>query len=49
MATAFAPKQIVSFEELFMSRVAQQEALTRLPEKTWISNKEDFGGDNIKG
>jgi hypothetical protein len=30
MATALDPKQIVSFEELLMSQVIQQEALTRL-------------------
>jgi hypothetical protein len=30
MATALDPKQIVSFEGLLMSRVVQQEALTRL-------------------
>jgi hypothetical protein len=30
MATTLDPKQIVSFEELLMSQVVQQEALTRL-------------------
>jgi hypothetical protein len=30
MATALDPKQIVSFEELLMSQVFQQETLTRL-------------------
>ncbi len=30
MAIPLDPKQIVSFEELLMSQVAQQEALTRL-------------------
>jgi hypothetical protein len=30
MATALDPKQVVSFEELLMSQVIQQEALTRL-------------------
>jgi hypothetical protein len=30
MAIALDPKQIVSFEELLMSQVVQQEALTRL-------------------
>jgi hypothetical protein len=30
MATALDPKQIASFEELLMSQVFQQEALTRL-------------------
>ena len=30
MAKSIDPKQIVSFEELLMSQVVQQEALTRL-------------------
>jgi hypothetical protein len=30
MATALDPKQVVSSEELLMSQVGQQEALTRL-------------------
>lgn len=30
MAIPLGPKQIVSFEELLMSQVIQQEALTRL-------------------
>jgi hypothetical protein len=30
MATALDPKQVVSFEELLMSQVFQQETLTRL-------------------
>jgi len=30
MAITLDPKQIVSFEELLMSQVIQQEALTRL-------------------
>jgi hypothetical protein len=30
MAIPLDPKQIVSFEELLMSQVVQQEALTRL-------------------
>jgi hypothetical protein len=30
MATALDPKQIVSFEELLMSQVFQQETLTKL-------------------
>jgi hypothetical protein len=30
MATAFDPKQIVSFEELLMSQVVKQEAITGL-------------------
>jgi hypothetical protein len=41
MATALDPKQIVSFEELLMSQVVQQEALTRLlVEKGIFTNKE---------
>jgi hypothetical protein len=30
MSTVLDPKQVVSFEELLMSQVVQQEALTRL-------------------
>jgi hypothetical protein len=30
MATALDPKQVVSFEELLISQVFQQETLTRL-------------------
>jgi hypothetical protein len=30
MATSLDPKQVVSFKELLMSQVFQQEALTRL-------------------
>ena len=29
MSAPYAPKEIVSFEELLMSQVVQQEALTR--------------------
>jgi hypothetical protein len=42
MATALDPKQIVSFEELFMSQVIQQEALTRLLVEKGIFSKEEF-------
>lgn len=36
------PKQIVSFEELLMSQVVQQEALTRLLIEKGIFSKEEF-------
>ena len=42
MATPLDPKQIVSFEELLMSQVVQQEALTRLLVEKGIFNKEEF-------
>jgi hypothetical protein len=42
MATVLDPKQIVSFEELLMSQVAQQEALTRLLIEKGIFTKEEF-------
>jgi uncharacterized protein YqgQ len=42
MATALDPKQIVSFEELLMSQVIQQEALTRLLVEKGIFTKEEF-------
>jgi hypothetical protein len=42
MATPLDPKQIVSFEELLMSQVAQQEALTRLLVEKRIFTKEEF-------
>jgi uncharacterized protein YqgQ len=42
MAIAFDPKQIVSFEELLLSQVAQQEALTRLLVQKGIFTKEEF-------
>ena len=35
-------KQIVSFEELLMSQVVQQEAITRLLIKKGIFTKEEF-------
>jgi hypothetical protein len=36
------PKQIISFEELFMSQVVQQEALTRLLIEKGIFSKGEF-------
>ena len=42
MAIPLAPKQIVSFEELLMSQVVQQEALTRLLVEKGIFSKEEF-------
>jgi len=42
MATPLDPKQIVSFKELLMSQVVQQEALTRLLVEKEIFTKEEF-------
>jgi len=42
VATAFDPKQIVSSEELLMSQVVRQEALTRLLIEKGILTKEEF-------
>ena len=42
MATALDPKQVVSSEELLMSQVVQQEALTRLLIEKGIFTKEEF-------
>jgi uncharacterized protein YqgQ len=42
MTTALDPKQVVSFEELLMSQVVQQEALTRLLIERGIFTKEEF-------
>jgi hypothetical protein len=42
MAIALDPKQIVSFEELLMSQVVQQEALTRMLVEKGIFSKEEF-------
>jgi len=42
MAFGLDPKQIVSFEELLMSQVAQQEALTRLLLEKGIFSREEF-------
>ena len=42
MATGQDQKQIVSFEELLMSQVVAQEALTRLLIEKRIFTKEEF-------
>jgi hypothetical protein len=42
MAIAFDPKKVVSFEEILMSQVVQQEALTRLLVEKRIFTKEDL-------
>jgi hypothetical protein len=42
MASPLDPKQVVSFEELLMSQVVQQEALTRLLIEKGIFNKDEF-------
>jgi hypothetical protein len=42
MAIPLDPKQIVPFEELLMSQVVQQEALTRLLIEKGIFTKEEF-------
>jgi len=42
MVTPLDPKQIVSFEELLMSQVIQQEALTRLLVDKGIFTEEEF-------
>jgi hypothetical protein len=42
MAAGLDPKQVVSFEELLMSQVVQQEALTRLLVEKGIFTKEEF-------
>jgi hypothetical protein len=42
MATPLDPKQIVSSEELLMSQVVAQEALTRLLIEKGIFTKEEF-------
>jgi hypothetical protein len=42
MAVALDSKQVVSFEELLMSQVVQQEALTRLLVEKGIFTKEEF-------
>jgi hypothetical protein len=43
MAIPLDPKQTVSFEELLMSQVVQQEALTRLLFGKGMFSKEEFG------
>ena len=42
MAIGLDPKQVVSFEELLMSQVVQQEVLTRLLIEKGIFTKEEF-------
>ena len=42
MAIPLDPKQVVSFEELIMSQVVQQEALTRLLVEKGIFTEEEF-------
>jgi hypothetical protein len=42
MAIPLDPKQIVSFEELLMSQVVQEGALTRLLLEKEIFTKEEF-------
>jgi len=42
MAIKIEDKQVVSFEELLMSQVAQKEALTRLLVEKGIFTKEEF-------
>ena len=44
MAISLDPKQVVSFEELLMSQVVQQEALTRLLIEKGIFTREEFLG-----
>jgi uncharacterized protein YqgQ len=42
MVTLFAPKQVISSEDLLMSQVVQQEALTRLLIEKGIFTKKEF-------
>lgn len=42
MAIPLDPKQIVSSEELLMSQVVQQEALTRLLVEKGVFTKDEF-------
>ncbi len=42
MVISLDPKQLVSFEELLMSQVVQQEALTRLLVEKGIFTKDEF-------
>ena len=44
MAISLDPKQIVSFEELLMSQVIQQETLTRMLAEKGKFTKEEFLG-----
>jgi hypothetical protein len=42
MAIPLDPKQVVSFKELLMSQLVQQEALTRLLVEKGIITKKEF-------
>lgn len=42
MAIPLDPKRVVSFEELLMSQIVQQEALTRLLVEEGIFTKDEF-------
>ena len=42
MAISLDPKQVISFEELLLSQVVQQEALTRLLIEKGIFTKKEF-------
>ena len=42
MAIPLDPKQVVSFEELLLSQIIQQETLTRLLVEKGIFSKEEF-------
>ena len=42
MATPLDPKQVISFEELLMSQVVQQEVLAKLLVERRIFTKEEF-------
>ena len=42
MAIGLDAKQIISFEELLMSQVVQQEALTRLLLEKGVISREEF-------
>ena len=42
MANPLDPKQVVSFEELLLSQVVQQEALTRLLIEKGVFTKDEF-------
>jgi len=42
MATPLDPKQLLSFEELLMSQVMQQEALSRLFIEKGVFTKDEF-------
>jgi hypothetical protein len=42
MAVSLDPKQVVSYKELLLSQVVQQEALTRVLVEKEIFTKEEF-------